>query len=542
MSEIKQQTSKIKQQRSEIKQQRSEIKQQRSENEQMLQEGGYVESTPKITCKKYRRNLKVGFRENNDLKPITHTEIKINTSNTDVNTSIFNRNIFNKNVTIDRTKLAHELYNVDIPVLLIRFRNIKPLIQNSYRNILLKDEMFNYIFDSPVNRQYYLNSIRNDIHNATIRDMKGVGCVNSTFYHAYYNVDIACIDTKDRYDEGYINDSIVTTMEEKKEKIFDIFNYGITLDNKTPEYFDLTEFTTSIISNKFDNLNINANIDHGFATRLNVITGGYNQYDVVSNFINIYDYANNRQGEPKYIYSYDNDMIESKRLFDALFKDYELFYNNSFRQSDVITSYVFNYFHKFNISCASIYNRILFPNIIYNSSVLRKYISTLAKNIQNVNLDNDSVEQIFKFLKTLRVENTDAFSMINDWRYNIFFEERRPDETYTKFNQNYNGKCPQMLIINVNSTPSLINRYFIKLLKSIAPKIDENDLINSIYRNSLVTSLYNSPFMIEFNHINLVNTVVYSILRILKMTSYYDPVTDSDYTYSNAVILEPFVE
>ena len=527
---------------SEIKQQRSEIKQQRSKSEQMLQEGGYVESTPKITCKKYRRNLKVGFRENNDLKPITHTEIKINTSNTDVNTSIFNRNIFNKNVTIDRTKLAHELYNVDIPVLLIRFRNIKPLIQNSYRNILLKDEMFNYIFDSPVNRQYYLNSIRNDIHNATIRNMKGVGCVNSTFYHAYYNVDIACIDTKNSYDEGYINDSIVTTMEEKKEKIFDIFNYGITLDNKTPEYFDLTEFTTSIISNKFDNLNINANIDHGFATRLNVITGGYNQYDVVSNFINIYDYANNRQGEPKYIYSYDNDMIESKRLFDALFKDYELFYNNSFRQSDVITSYVFNYFHKFNISCASIYNRILFPNIIYNSSVLRKYISTLAKNIQNVNLDNDSVEQIFKFLKTLRVENTDAFSMINDWRYNIFFEERRPDETYTKFNQNYNGKCPQMLIINVNSTPSLINRYFIKLLKSIAPKIDENDLINSIYRNSLVTSLYNSPFMIEFNHINLVNTVVYSILRILKMTSYYDPVTDSDYTYSNAVILEPFVE
>ena len=516
---------------------------QESKNDiQGFMKGGYVESTPKITCKKYRRNLKVGFRENNDLKPITHTEIKINTSNTDVNTSIFNCNIFNKNVTIDRTKLAHELYNVDIPVLLIRFRNIKPLIQNSYRNILLKDEMFNYIFDSPVNRQYYLNSIRNDIHNATIRDMKGVGCVNSTFYHAYYNVDIACIDTKDRYDEGYINDSIVTTMEEKKEKIFDIFNYGITLDNKTPEYFDLTEFTTSIISNKFDNLNINANIDHGFATRLNVITGGYNQYDVVSNFINIYDYANNRQGEPKYIYSYDNDMIESKRLFDALFKDYELFYNNSFRQSDVITSYVFNYFHKFNISCASIYNRILFPNIIYNSSVLRKYISTLAKNIQNVNLDNDSVEQIFKFLKTLRVENTDAFSMINDWRYNIFFEERRPDETYTKFNQNYNGKCPQMLIINVNSTPSLINRYFIKLLKSIAPKIDENDLINSIYRNSLVTSLYNSPFMIEFNHINLVNTVVYSILRILKMTSYYDPVTDSDYTYSNAVILEPFVE
>ena len=111
------------------------------------------------------------------------------------------------------------------------------------------------------------------------------------------------------------------------------------------------------------------------------------------------------------------------------------------------------------------------------------------------------------------------------------------------FNKDYTDKSSQMFIININCTPSLINKYFTKLLNSISPKCnDMNNVISFDYKNSLVTSLYNTPFMVEFNHINLVNTIIYSILRILKTTSYYDPVTDTDYTYSNTVLLEPFAE
>ena len=459
-----------------------------------------------------------------------------------------------KPMNIKTDGLRYDYYNVSVTPLLIRLYNIRPLIQRTIHNISLNDEIFSYIFDSRPYRQYYINSIRTDISNSTIHGVQGINSVNgkngkSIFYHSYYNIYLAHL-TRDRYryDEGHIGDTLYVSKlpgeTNTLQKTFNNLSYEFKnkADN-TVSYFDLKTFSNNVINNNFGKLNVDSNIDYGFATQLNIITGGYNQYDIISNFINIYDYANNRRGEPKYLYSYENDLIESRRLFDSLFKDYSMFYNNSFKQSDIITSYVFNYFHKFNISCASIYNKILFPNIIYNSSVLRNYLSTLATNIGPIEFSDESTDQIFKFLKNINIKGVDVFSLINDWKYNVVFGERKANETYMSFNKDYTDKSSQMFIININCTPSLINKYFTKLLNSISPKCnDMNNVISFDYKNSLVTSLYNTPFMVEFNHINLVNTIIYSILRILKTTSYYDPVTDTDYTYSNTVLLEPFAE
>ena len=141
-------------------------------------------------------------------------------------------------------------------------------------------------------------------------------------------------------------------------------------------------------------------------------------------------------------------------------------------------------------------------------------------------------------------QNKDVLDLINDWRYNIVIGERKSNETYTTFNtstirlSNY----PQLSIVNVNTTPSLINKFFIDLLKILSPNTTDFNVIDFAYKNSMITSLYNSPFVIEFNHINLLNTIIYSILRILKTTSYYDVETDTDYAYNNGLLLEPFDE
>ena len=324
------------------------------------------------------------------------------------------------------------------------------------------------------------------------------------------------------------------------------FNWNIN-DNITVKNFNLNLFINRLISDTFGKIDIHKNVNNGFATRIN-ITGGSNKYDTVDNFVNLSEYANNRRGEFKYIYDYENDLAEAKRLYDTLFKEYSSFYNDSFRKPDIITSCVLNYFHKFNISCASIYNRILFPNIIYNSSVLRKYISTFASNIQNADIKDESINQILIFLKNMGAQHgKETLEFLNNWRYNISFGERNPNETYSTYNnaEFNNGRYTQLHAVNVNCTPSLINKYFTSLINELSPKCDTDDnikIIRFVRNNSLISALYNSPFVTEFNHINLINTIIYSILRILKTTSYYDPETDTDYAYNKGLLVEPFAE
>ena len=333
------------------------------------------------------------------------------------------------------------------------------------------------------------------------------------------------------------------------ESYFDSLSLNIWKDYKKPEdskAFDLGRFTNQIINKTFDNINVTNQIDTGFATQLKILHGGYNGYNIISNFINLDDYMNDRRGEFKYLYSYDNDLTESKRLYDVLFKDYAGFYKGSFKQSDIITVSVFNYFHKFNLSCASIYNRVLFPNIIYNAAVLRYYISNLSKGIKNNKNNNDSLDDIFKFISSMNGKGygSDALDLITSCKYNIVYGKRNPNETYASFND-YSinvATYPQLHIVDMNYTPSLINKFYIKLLDTLMPMNNDKNIVEFSNKYSLISGLYNSPFMIEFNHINLLNTTIYSILRILKATSYYDPETDTDYAYSNGLILEPFVE
>ena len=317
-------------------------------------------------------------------------------------------------------------------------------------------------------------------------------------------------------------------------------------DIKSDVSYDLSRFLNRIMSNSFKNIKVDKYYDTGFATQLKTFqTGGYTKYDNLKDYINLDNYVNGKRGELKYLYDYENDFTDSKRLFDSLFKSYANYYTDLNKRSDIITLSVFNYFHKFNLSCASIYNRILFPNIIYNASILRNYISSLARSIKTVNLNNDRINDIFKFISNLSGDqNKDVLDLINDWRYNIVIGERKSNETYTTFNtstirlSNY----PQLSIVNVNTTPSLINKFFIDLLKILSPNTTDFNVIDFAYKNSMITSLYNSPFVIEFNHINLLNTIIYSILRILKTTSYYDVETDTDYAYNNGLLLEPFDE
>ena len=356
---------------------------------------------------------------------------------------------------------------------------------------------------------------------------------------------------KDAYDMEKLK-SICYAMNPNKVFKMPVFYIGDYFDETTPDqikdttkpsHFDLSYFINSFIGYTFNKSKIDKDPDTGFATRLKM-HGGYTRYDILNNYININNYINGKRGEFKYLYEYDNDLAEATRLFNTLFKGYGRYYDGLRNQSDIITLGVFNYFHKFNLSCASIYNRILFPNIIYNASILRNYISVLAKNVKQVDIKNENVSEIFTFISNINSKYTDALDLVNDWRNNICVGKRKPTETYTSFNSMVikDKKYIQSAIANINITPSLINKYFTELLRNLSPVSTNDKIIDFSYKNSLVTSLYNSPFMIEFNHVNLLNTIIYSILRILKATSYYDIETDTDYAYNNGLLLEPFVE
>ena len=312
--------------------------------------------------------------------------------------------------------------------------------------------------------------------------------------------------------------------------------------------FNLDIFTNMIMNGSFGKIDIRKDVNNGFATQLRMMRGGYTKFDILCNYINLDNYKNGKRNEFKYLYEYENDLSEAKRLFDALFRAYATYYNQLQKQSDIITIGAFNYFHKFNLSCASIYNRILFPNIIYNASILRNYISSISRSIQRVEMNDNTLNDIFKFISNMTGYSygADALDLVNDWRYNIVFGKRNPNETYSTFNNSTIklSNYAQLAIANINSTPSLINKFLIKLLTDISPVPGKNDkdMLKFAYENSLVSGLYNTPFMIEMNHINLLNTTVYSLLRILKTTSFYDVETDTDYAYNNGLILEPFVE
>ena len=114
--------------------------------------------------RKYRERFNIGYTKSN-MKLMQYVNIGYNT---DLLPSGM-KNMKNKGVfNLVNADLIPRRYIVDSLPLLIGLKNIKPYLRGSTRKILLDDKMFAYIFDSPYNRQYYINCPRIDISLASI--------------------------------------------------------------------------------------------------------------------------------------------------------------------------------------------------------------------------------------------------------------------------------------------------------------------------------------------------------------------------------------
>lgn len=226
-------------------------------------------------------------------------------------------------------------------------------------------------------------------------------------------------------------------------------------------------------------------------------------------------------------YGGKNAGVGKNKMFANVFKFTDI--------QDMSCEYMFaliiNYFHKHTVSFNSIYNQVLFPGIVYNSSIFmtaaNKYSEIFGTEINNV---NNFTKFVRNYLKSIKEFNT---STDKDNYFNKVAKKENRDITKRETNMSYEHLAEicsnKENMLSLELMPSINNKFLsILFAKGLIGDEDTNKIFSS---SSLLSS---------FKRADSVETFIFVILLINKYMSYYNIDIDADISYTGQVSQEPF--
>lgn len=344
------------------------------------------------------------------------------------------------------------------------------------------------------------------------------------------NINNAVLELKDNI---WVNDS--SPVQTTAKIISDIFN-GVTDKLETTAN---TGFAYNVMSGGASAVDLSEGVDIGkqllrsFIPHPEDIQGGISPAET---YANIYKdvIIKNEKGEVKL-----NTMYKGNSIFSNVFK----FSNAAQMTTDYMFALIINYYHKYTVSFNSIYNQVLFPSIIYNSSIY----STISKKYTDL-FDKETAPGANNFTKFIK-----SFLLMIDKEPSNFFDtvanvdetatiEREQDMSYDKLSQfckeyldAIDARGPAPIVpadrekLGLKYIPS-INDKFLRLLinKGFISFDDEN---NKFRKSSLLSSI---------KRVDIIETFMFVILLISKYMSYYNLQMETDIAYSGQIAPEPF--
>ena len=88
-------------------------------------------------------------------------------------------------------------------------------------------------------------------------------------------------------------------------------------------------------------------------------------------------------------------LADGKRLYSYIFKS-NFANSTAIGDNKAMFTLILNYFHKYNLSFTSMFDRICFPSILFNTAAFRLAITRVNKLISNFNTSHDELNESYK--------------------------------------------------------------------------------------------------------------------------------------------------
>lgn len=246
-------------------------------------------------------------------------------------------------------------------------------------------------------------------------------------------------------------------------------------------------------------------------------------------------------------------LADGKRLYSYIFKS-NFANSTAIGDNKAMFTLILNYFHKYNLSFTSMFDRICFPSILFNTAAFRLAITRVNKLISNFNTSHDELNESYKgqtfsvvesFLSSFEVDGVSPLLLNDDFRYQVNFIERLPQlsikDVITKLRANDDApnfeKNKVLWLTNQYTKPSVANNFFMELVKNttIRDVTNTND-----ERFSAIQMLFPSNILGYIRNLDSISSFISILFMLLKQTSYYDHDYERDVTFFNVQNPEPF--
>ena len=487
--------------------------------------------------------------------------------------AIFQSQSNNNNPANDTKPLANN--DIDLANNVVAISDIRARV----RDIKVSDEMFKLAYTNQF-INLYLSSPQKDIFNATVSKHLEAGPAPAPTYAIKESVPCCLIDL----DTDYKNNWGINCLTHLDGNYI-WSGHNVALDSYT-NAANITDYNSPTIKSIY--AFIDSLVDKNIKLTFSPIDGEYHATDFNTYGFNLgskskdSDYGSHFAGgaslrEFASAFVKTENQINGNTEFELLAAAYggrnnapacEL-YNALFNydiggpinKSSDMFRLILNYFHKYNVSFASMFNQLCFPSILFNSSCFRSFMKVLRKQAQFVlsdstittNGNNSSFDskQMFINLKFITSSCNDENEFTLD-RYKSFTnqinirgtprtENISIQDVAAKFNSPgalYNDQT-SCIISNQYVTPSVGNNYLCELLKYVNTQ-DETDKDAKGYQLNNLSTLFASGVMEAIRHLDGISTYTSNVFSLLKHTSRYSLEENKDISYFNVDSSEPF--
>ena len=467
----------------------------------------------------------------------------------------------------------------------IRNYNFKTIAKA--RQINVSTDIFKYIPLSHLTLQYFF-SPQKDIYNVTriaCNDLDRNRLLDAPFVNfspSYKNgtYTISYNELMERIigagaDSYYMGDSCIHL------RSITSFSYSSSMMYKFVEMLISSSIETIFSSSNTHINNLGFDIGSSNDTRMKGaslyknLTGGARDFVAVNDtfcyrFINVNNItsSNNELELLASAYNIDNSKSEDeyndgKILYASLFK-------SDFGSGTSMLSYrhmftlIMNYFHKFNVSFASMFDQLCFPSILFNASALRLFtdrMSALSSNIFASFISDSTAEsdvisyknKLFSVIMTyLRgfTKTGNVLDISHEYTYQLKFKDRRSivsiDIAMNNIKNSPTGPSFDgnitLWLANQYASISIANSFFFEFIRYIDINGMEDDNNDTKYSKNriIISALFPSNLCGTIRHLDAITTYANIIFMLLKQTTYYDHENDAEVTFFNNTEMEPF--
>ena len=288
----------------------------------------------------------------------------------------------------------------------------------------------------------------------------------------------------------------------------------------------ILSFVPSVIKSVFTKLNPNDAFDKIINSTFTAdpttsgfdlgMSGGYNEN--VEHFLNVGKITGLNVIE-RMISAY-NISEENKNIIEAILQIHTtLFKKDSEDPVKIMYALIMKYFHKKELKFSSIYNQIIFPNILYGSAIFRYGVKRISEALNELISKNEGSSSDYKRFKNIQ-------RYLNDIVTKDLFNN---DYVFTEFKERKNvlsDADPS----NIHTTLSIVNEHLNEFIKKMENRTDKGE------SNMLFCS--NFPSIIQ--QIDMVITIITMIIMVVKETGIYDPALKKNRSIVNSNKSDPF--